>query len=290
MASLTPLRFFIRPTIFAAPARCTRSYANKAKALRKPKTFVPPAKGTKPTVKPSFIVKPAVPAPGKIAPVAPAAPVAQVAKTAPITIQDVLAQTGFKTVQEKLALVGKPQLLFAGHPKRFIWAVYGVAGCFAAFGANFYRENILNAPKDLPDWVKKMVYVGCAFVAIVAGVAAWFPTRIVEKIYYIPAKSGFDVLLYRRPALPMLPWKKIQVPAKSVTLETEFHPVVEVIKAEPHLSLMEKALKYFQEGVATSNFKSIYVNGKKLHLHKQGWVWERRGLDILFKKHGNLKY
>jgi hypothetical protein len=88
----------------------------------------------------------------------------------------------------------------------------------------------------------------------------------------------------------MLPWKKIQVPAKSVMLETEFHPVVEVIKAEPHLSLMEKALKFFQEGVATSNFTSIYVNGKKFHLHKQGWVWERRGLDIIFKKHGSFKY
>lgn len=125
--------------------------------------------------------------------------------------------------------------------------------------------------------------------------------RLLQKIYAVPLSGGggLKFVLHRRPIIPFMPMRKITVArAEDITLSRAMQPLVAPVPppaAPPQIggvkrlegTLMEAPLKIFHLAkslVANDEFVMVKVKGGGTYaLYQDGWVWERRVIDRLFR-------
>jgi hypothetical protein len=126
--------------------------------------------------------------------------------------------------------------------------------------------------------------------------------RIIQVIYAhsIPAtatrKAGISLTLYRRPILPTLPMKKLRVASPElITLGGPLHPkaAAKTVEAGDKGTRWRKfrsrinpvrLITALMKGISTSGFVMMKVEGMGTYqIQREGFVWEKRGLDRLFK-------
>ncbi|KAG0138650.1 hypothetical protein HOY82DRAFT_462 [Tuber indicum] len=141
-------------------------------------------------------------------------------------------------------------------------------------------------------------------MTVMAVAVAFYPTRLIQVIYAhpIPATvtqpASVSLTLHRRPILPTLPVKKLHVASPNmVTLGEPIHPAIRpaakpVVVEDRHTRWQKfwsklspaKVFARAVNGISTSGFVLVKVEGMgSYRIHKDGWVWERRGLDRIFK-------
>jgi hypothetical protein len=135
-------------------------------------------------------------------------------------------------------------------------------------------------------------------------------SRIIQKIYATPIPpvgyrpASVSIVLHRRAILPLLPNRKIFVDnPKMITLDGPLRssapdsvaPHGEAVK----VGLGRRMMRVVSEGpfrlfsvakstVTTNSFIPLRIsNGESYMLHKDGWVWEKKGLERLL---GSRKY
>ena len=115
--------------------------------------------------------------------------------------------------------------------------------------------------------------------------------RIVQKIYAVPGGEKLSFVFHRRPLLPLLPERRIEVDSANkvmfdkpleprhdsarITLEAPNRP-------EGVLDAIAKKLPVARLIFDTSKFNGLDVDGRRLQIARDGWIWEKRGLDTLF--------
>lgn len=132
--------------------------------------------------------------------------------------------------------------------------------------------------------------------------------RIIQIIHAHPipgtARTAprISITLHRRPILPTLPMKKIHVSSSDlISLEGPLQPVLRVSESQPEMEDKRSAVTkirhgitgapfkvfdFFRKALSTGGFALLRVEGMgSFRLSKDGWVWERRGLDRLFRMH-----
>lgn len=111
--------------------------------------------------------------------------------------------------------------------------------------------------------------------------------------------SSVSITLFRRPILPLLPMKKIHVSSPGlISLGESLQPRVEALtgsKTNDSRSVVTKMrqaitgmpLKVFafaRRALSTKGFVALKVEGVgRFRLSRDGQLWERRGLDRLFR-------
>lgn len=140
----------------------------------------------------------------------------------------------------------------------------------------------------------------------------------MQKIYALPAAkrsqpATVKIELHRRPFLPLLPLHKIVIDSPhEIWLDGQLRPmnVPPPPSKEPRMgalgleqlpqspiwewvdlikSLPRRIFAHAKRTVTTEEFAQIRIlDGSSYWLHKEGWVWEPRGLEQLFalRKHG----
>lgn len=121
---------------------------------------------------------------------------------------------------------------------------------------------------------------------------------MLQKIYAVPTGVPGTVkfVLHRRPLVPFFPERKIAVDkVEDITLSRAMQPLVLLAPpAQPspgvwHLgrNAVEAPFKIFHAArsfLAGDEFVTLNVKGVGAYsLHQDGWVWEKRGIDRLFK-------
>ncbi|KAI5801207.1 hypothetical protein EDC01DRAFT_647231 [Geopyxis carbonaria] len=214
------------------------------------------------------------------------------------------------SLAEQLGAAGKPTLLYACHPTAFIGFCYGISLGSIAYCVYLYKANIEHAPENLPGWVVKANWFAIVAMSAVAGTCWFYPTRIVQKIFAHPVPAvgnrpaGITLMLHRRPLVPLFPAKKIAVdnPHK-LTLDAAFHgpntppppaPVAAVAEEAPKQNVVLRVFKSVVNApfnafmgarrmITTQDFVLLmHQDGVGFQIHRDGWVWQRRGLDQLF--------
>lgn len=133
-----------------------------------------------------------------------------------------------------------------------------------------------------------------------------FSGRLVQIIHAHPIPGtartppSVSITLHKRPLFPTLPMRKIQVASPElITLGEPLQPIHPAKAAAPPLedtrnAVMKvrhaitgapfKTFDFFRKALSTGNFVPLNVDGVgRFRISKDGWVWERRGLDRLFK-------
>ncbi|CUS12238.1 unnamed protein product [Tuber aestivum] len=217
-----------------------------------------------------------------------------------------LPQTGkYFSLAESLGNSDHPAiLLYACHNRSFLRSCYGLSSAMLAWSYYTYRTNIANSGPGLPAWVIKVTWGSVTIMTVMAVAVAYYPTRLIQAIYAhpIPATgtrpASISLTLHRRPILPTLPMKKLRVASPNmVTLEEPIHTTIRPVAA-PGVAEDEctgwqkvwskinpaKVLARAVSGISTSVFVLVKVEGMgSYRIHRDGWVWERRGLDRIFK-------
>ncbi|RPB04828.1 hypothetical protein L873DRAFT_1840296 [Choiromyces venosus 120613-1] len=216
-----------------------------------------------------------------------------------------LPQTGkYFSLTETLGNSDRPAiLLYAHHHRKFLLSCYGLASGMLAWSYYTYRTNIANARPGLPAWVTKASWGSITIMTVMAVAVGYYPTRLIQVIYAhpIPATAtrpaSISLTLHRRPILPTLPMKKLHVASPNmVSLGEPLHPTIRSV-AEPVVEDTQTGwqkvwskispIKIFARainGISTSGFVLLKVEGMGgYRIHRDGWVWERRGLDRIFK-------
>ena len=118
--------------------------------------------------------------------------------------------------------------------------------------------------------------------------------RIIQKIYAVPRGGKLLFVFHRRPLLPLLlPERKIEVDdANKVMFDKPLEPrpgfariTLEAPSRRPEegvLDAIAKKLPVARLIFDTSKFNGLDVGGGRYQIAKDGWVWEKRGLDTLF--------
>ena len=117
--------------------------------------------------------------------------------------------------------------------------------------------------------------------------------RIIQKIYAVPKGDKLLFVFHRRPLLPLLPERRIEVDdANKVMFDKPLEPrhdfariTLEAPSRRPEegvLDAIAKKLPVARLIFDTSKFNGLDVGGGRYQIAKDGWVWEKRGLDTLF--------
>ncbi|KAG0643917.1 hypothetical protein HOY80DRAFT_1019864 [Tuber brumale] len=217
-----------------------------------------------------------------------------------------LPQTGkYISLTESLGSSDRPAiLLYAYHNPKFLLSCYGLSSAMLAWSYYTYNTNIANSRPGLPAWATKVSWGSVTVMTVMAVAVAFYPTRLIQAIYAhpIPATvtrpAGVSLTLHRRPILPTLPVKKIHVASPNMVILGEpIHPAVRpaaepVVVEDRHTKWQKvwskinpaKVFARAVNGISTSGFVLVKVEGMgSYRIHKDGWVWERRGLDRIFK-------
>jgi len=213
-------------------------------------------------------------------------------------------EPAYSSLEERLGMAGKPTLLYAKRSTGFLLGCYGICAGSIAWIIYTYTINIANKPPGIPDWVSTASWVGIALMTAVVLVTGFYPTRIIQKIYATPIPpvgyrpASVSIVLHRRAILPLLPNKKIVVNnPKMIILDSPLRssaadfvvPHGEAVKVGLGRRMMRAAsegpfrlFSVAKSAITTNNFISLGIsNGESYMLHKDGWVWEKRGLERL---------
>lgn len=220
------------------------------------------------------------------------------------------AMPRYFSLAEQLGNSGKKKiLLYACNNRLFVVGCYGLVTGMVAWSVYTFKTNIAEKRPGIPNWVVKTTYVSISIMMLLAVGVAYYPTRLIQVIHAhpIPATARtparVSITLHRRPILPMLPMKKIKVASPDlITLGEPLQPVgslkaapAEEVKVEDTRSAATKVrhgvtgapfkvFDFFRKALSTSGFVLLRVEGEgKFRVSKDGWVWEKRGLDMLFR-------
>ncbi|KAH8155589.1 uncharacterized protein LAJ45_00599 [Morchella importuna] len=274
----------LRPQLF--PQQLVRNASKKASSSSAPKAA---KKKTPDAVKKKPIL---AAAPLKIAPPLAAAP-------------------KYFSLAEQLGNSGKKKiLLYACNNRLFVVGCYGLAAGMIAWSVYTFKTNIANRRPGIPEWVVKTTYVSISIMMVLALGVAYYPTRLIQVIHAHPipattrSPASVSITLHRRPILPTLPMKKIEIASPDLISLGEPLQSIGVLKAAPAAETQVqdtrnmvtkikhgvtgapfKAFDFFRSALSTSGFVLLRAEGEgKFRLSKDGWVWEKRGLDLLFKQ------
>ncbi|RPA80751.1 hypothetical protein BJ508DRAFT_415219, partial [Ascobolus immersus RN42] len=215
----------------------------------------------------------------------------------------------------RLASLPTETLVYANLDRRLLWGCALISSLSLGWVIHMIRQNILFPPTDgLPKWALGMTYVGGVAMSFVAGLALWYPGRIVRSIKAVPRSlqtaamrskagegglNGGLVLRVERLMFP-LPFKRTyDLLPEELVLSRPIGNGVEVVQREYRTGLVgavmdgpKKAFHLLRDLMDTNQIVPMVAKGRKqpFIMTQSGWQWEERGVDRLVKSVNKIRY